>query len=140
MKTLFSVSPIWQNEAMGVIRIVLGLLIIYHGQEVFNESLMKEYLAWDTFKGPNGEMMLYFGKSSELIAGIFLLLGLFTRIGALLIIGTLLFVTFFVGSGRFWYEDQHPFMFVILGLVYFFNGPGAWSLDKLIFGAREDIS
>jgi len=139
MKTLFSASPIWQNKAMGIIRIILGSLILYHGQEVFDEKVMNVYLGWETFGGPNGETMLYFGKSSELIAGIFILLGLFTRLGAVLVISTLLFVTFFVGSGRFWYEDQHPFMFVLLGLVYFFNGPGAWSLDALIFGAREDI-
>jgi putative oxidoreductase len=137
MKDLFSSAPLYQDKAMAIIRIILGLLIIYHGQEVFNPKLMKEYAAWDTFQGSAAQFMVYAGKSSELLAGIFLTFGFLTRIGAVLLIGTLGYITFFVGSGRFWYEDQHPFMFVIVGLIYFFNGPGAWSLDRLVFPAKE---
>jgi putative oxidoreductase len=58
------------------------------------------------------------------------MLGWFTRIGAVLIIATLSYVTFFVGHGRFWYEDQHPFMFVLFGVLFFFTGPGSWSVDE----------
>jgi putative oxidoreductase len=36
-----------------------------------------------------------------------------------------------VGHGRFWYEDQHPFLFALFGVLFFFTGPGAWSLDAL---------
>ncbi len=123
---------------MALVRMLLGVLLIYHGQEVFNTGLMKEYAAWDSFKGTNAVFMVYAGKSAELIAGISLLLGLCTRIGSVLIIGTFLYITFLVGGGRFWYEDQHPFMFVMLGLIYFFNGPGAWSLDKIVFKPKDD--
>jgi putative oxidoreductase len=133
MNNLFSTSPIWQQKGVALVRIIVGALLIYHGQEVFNTELMKGYLTWDNFKGSTGKWMVYLGKSSELLAGISLFLGLFTRLGALLLIGTLSYITFFVGHGKFWYEDQHPFMFVLFGLLFIFTGPGAWSLDELIF-------
>ncbi len=95
---------------------------------------MKGYLEWDTFKRPTGKALVYLGKSGELLSGILLVLGLFTRIGALLLMGTLSYITFFVGHGRFWYEDQHPFLFVLFGVLFLFTGPGAWSLDEKFFG------
>lgn len=114
--------------------------MIYHGQEVFNPELMKGYMEWETFKGPSAKLMVYAGKSSELITGLSIFFGLFTRLGAILAMGTLSYVTFFVGHGRFWYEDQHPFMFVLFGLLFIFTGPGSWSIDALIFGNSSDKS
>ena len=84
------------------------------------------------------EVMVYAGKLSELVAGVLLLLGLLTRVGALLVIGTFLFITFFVGEGRFWYQEQHPFMFVLFGLLFLFVGPGAWNVDAILFTKRRD--
>lgn len=129
----FSPTPIYPGQALAIVRIAVGSLLAYHGLEVFNPTLMQEYAQWDTFAGTNALGMVYFGKSAELVAGILLLLGLLTRVGALMAIGTLSYITFFVGSGRFWYEDQHPFMFVLFGLLFLFMGPGAWSLDSRLF-------
>ena len=129
MKRLLSLEPLWGNHGLGIIRITVGLLMVYHGKEVFQPALMESYLEWDMFKGTDGVYKIYAGKSAELLAGISLTLGLFTRWGALLLIGTLGFITFFVGNGRFWYEDQHPFMFVLFGLLFFMMGPGSFSLD-----------
>ncbi len=137
MNYFLSPSPIWQQKGIAVIRIIVGALLIYHGQEVFNSDLMNGYMTWDNFKSPIGRLMVYAGKSSELLAGISLFLGLFTRIGSILLIGTLSYITFFVGHGKFWYEDQHPFLFVLLGLFFIFTGPGAWSLDGLIFNKTK---
>jgi putative oxidoreductase len=137
MNSFFSPTPIALSQGIALIRIIVGALIVYHGQEVFNPQLMNEYMNWDTFEKSNARLLVYMGKSSELIAGISLLLGLFTRIGALITIGTLSYITFFIGSGKFWYEDQHPFMFVLFGLLFLFTGPGAWSLDALIFNKRN---
>ncbi|GAB3698687.1 hypothetical protein GCM10027592_23990 [Spirosoma flavus] len=108
---------------------------MYHGWEVFDPIQMKQYAAWDTFKeSASPSFMVYLGKGSELVAGILLTIGLLTRLAALLTIGTMLYITFFVGHGKFWYEDQHPFLFVLLALVYFFTGGGKWSLDRIVFG------
>ncbi|HEX7015423.1 MAG TPA: DoxX family protein [Cyclobacteriaceae bacterium] len=121
------------NEAIGLVRIIFGLLLVYHGHEVFRPEIMNSYLDWDLFKTPSGKVLVYAGKASELIAGILLTLGLFTRVGSLLTIGTFCFITFVVGNGRFWYEDQHPFMFALFGLLFLMTGPGAWSFDRILF-------
>ncbi|MFM9839242.1 MAG: DoxX family protein [Cyclobacteriaceae bacterium] len=139
MNNFLSPSHIWQQKGIALVRIVVGALLIYHGREVFNPELMNGYLTWDNFKGSTGKVLVYAGKSSELLAGISLFLGLFTRLGSLLLIGTLSYITFFVGHGKFWYEDQHPFMFVLLGLIFIFTGPGAWNLDQLIFNKTKSI-
>jgi putative oxidoreductase len=133
MRSLLSPAPLWQGPGLALLRILLGLLLIYHGKEIFQPDVMKSYLDWDSFKGPNALIWVYVGKTSEFVAGLSLALGLGTRLGALLCVGTLTYVTWVIGEGRFWYEDQHPFMFVMMGLVYVFAGPVQWSLDQLIW-------
>jgi putative oxidoreductase len=133
MINFLSASPILANQGLAIVRIIIGALLIYHGQEVFNAELMKGYMQWNTFKGSTAMALVYIGKSSELLAGVLLFAGLLTRLGTVLIVGTFSYITFFVGHGKFWYEDQHPFMFLLFGLLFFFTGPGAWSIDGLIF-------
>lgn len=140
MKQFFSPSPIYGQQGLAIVRMALGALMIYHGIEVFNSGLMKSYMEWESFRGANAAMLVYAGKSSELLAGISIFFGLATRFGALLTMGTLSYVTFVVGQGRFWYEDQHPFMFVLFGLLLLFTGPGSWSLDGILFKRNDQTS
>jgi putative oxidoreductase len=134
MNTFFSPAPIQLPKTLAAIRIIVGLLMMYHGLEVFYPEVMKGYVEWEMFKGQLGEVLVYIGKSMELVSGSLLVLGLFTRLGALIMVVTLSCITFFVGHGRFWYEDQHPFLFVLFGVLFFFTGPGEWSLDEKLFG------
>ncbi|QDK79092.1 DoxX family protein [Spirosoma sp. KCTC 42546] len=137
MKKFFSTEGILQESGLTLIRLIVGLFLVYHGWEVFDATKMNEYAAWDNFKQDfSPTFMVYLGKGSELVAGLLLTTGLLTRLSCLLIIGTMLYITFFVGHGKFWYEDQHPFLFVLLAMVFFFTGPGKWSLDALLTGNR----
>lgn len=129
----FSSSPIWQTTGLTIIRVILGAFLIYHGWEIFNEVKMSEYLLWDNFKNSNGKLLVYAGKVAELLAGILFVLGLFTRIASLLTIGTMCYIAFFLGNGIIWNNDQHPFLFVLLALVFFFTGPGKYSVDHYLF-------
>jgi len=137
MKSFFSPSPLWFDNGIAFVRIFLGLLIVFHGMEVFNREIMNSYLQWDNFKDPSAKFLVYMGKASEFTVGVLLTLGLLTRVGSLMAMGTFSYITFFVGGGRFWYEDQHPFMFTLFGLMFFFTGPGTWSLDQLIFKPKQ---
>jgi putative oxidoreductase len=130
---ILSAEPIQFSKALAIIRIIVGLLMVYHGQEVFNKELMQGYIKWDVFQNKAATLMVYMGKLTELTAGLLLTLGLLTRVGGVLLTGTMLYITFFVGHGRFWYEDQHPFMFVLFGVLFAFLGPGAWSLDRVLW-------
>lgn len=94
---------------------------------------MNEYLKRDVInKLPVPEIFVYIGKGIELVGGIFLILGFLTRTSALITAFNLFFICFYVGSGRFYYEDQHPFIFGLLCLVFLFYGSGKWSLDEMM--------
>jgi len=129
---LFSSKPLTGNENVyAAIRIIVGLLMAYHGLEVFNSDLMVEYSKWDQFKSLSLSLpIVYIGKGLELITGLLFVLGLFTRISALFMAINMLTICFLVGGGKFWYEDQHPFLFALIAILFFFNGSGKWSLDN----------
>jgi uncharacterized membrane protein YphA (DoxX/SURF4 family) len=141
MKKFFSPSPLWQQKGISIIRIIVGLFLIYHGWEIFDSATMNEYLKYDNFKGSSyPSFMVYAGKAGELIAGFLLLIGWLTRLASVAIIITFLYISFFVGHGKIWYEDQHPFLFVLLALVFIFTGPGKWSIDNLLFYIKTRIT
>lgn len=133
MKRFFSSSPIWQNGGLILIRWIMGAFLIWHGWEIFNTAKMNEYTGWDVFKPSSAKLLVYAGKAAELAAGILFLLGLFTRIAALLTAGTMAYIAFFIGKGIIWNNDQHPFLFVLLAGVFFFTGPGKFSVDHYLF-------
>lgn len=133
MKRFFSPSPFVIKEAIALARIIIGLFLVYHGFEVFFPDKMEAYMQWDMFKNPGAKFLVYAGKGSEFLAGVLLVLGLLTRLAAVIVIGTFFYITFFVGQGRFWYEEQHPFMFALFGMFFLLTGPGAWALDNKVF-------
>jgi putative oxidoreductase len=134
MNKFFSSSPLWQAQGIAIIRIIVGLFLIYHGWEVFNKDKMLEYQTWDVFKTTfSPSLFVYTGKSCELVAGFLLVFGLLTRLASLIMIIIFLYISFFIGHAKIWYEDQHPFLFVILALVFFVTGPGKWSMDYFLF-------
>lgn len=131
MTKLLSSAPLAQQSGLAFVRIIVGLLMVYHGWEVFDAGKIKEYAEWEFFKKFAAPVfVVYIGKGAELLAGIFLTIGLFTRLASLVLIATMLYIAFYVGSGKIWYEDQHPFLFVLLGLIFFFSGSGKWSVDE----------
>jgi putative oxidoreductase len=135
MKKLFSTETFGLNIVLLVLRIVIGIFLIIHGKEIFDAAKMEEYAKWDNFK--SSSFMPYLGKGAEFVAGVLLVLGLFTRLTCLITIGTFAYIVFFVGNGKFWMEDQHPFMFVLFGALFFFTGPGAASLDGILLKKKN---
>ena len=123
MKRFFSAAPLWQTAGLTLVRCALGGFLIYHGMEVFDENIMNRYFSWKQFDDSTGQIFAYAGKIGELIAGILFVLGLFTRAASLITIGIMCYIAFFLGKGIIWYDDQHPFLFVLLALVFFFYGP-----------------
>ena len=112
--------------------------MIYHGWEVFDKSKIAEYAAWDAFKKFSfPTTIVYFGKGAELIAGLLLAIGFLTRVACLILAGTMLYISFFVGNGIIWYNDQHPFLFVLLAAIFFFAGPGSCAVDKISSSKRN---
>ena len=134
---ILSPKPLWQNNGLFIIRVVAGLLMAYHGLEVFEYKKMEEYAKWDVIKVmPAPLFMVYLGKSLELVSGIALALGVLTRVAALLMAINMLFICFKIGNGKFYFEDQHPFIFAMLAMVFIFTGPVKWSIDQFIFKSK----
>lgn len=131
MAGIFQSRPLWPQFGLAIARIITGALMAYHGFEIFNAEIMKTYLGWEVFKVfPSVEIAVYAGKALELASGLLLILGLWTRFASLLLIILMSYICFFVSKGRFWYEDQHPFLFVVLGWIFLTAGPGAWAIDR----------
>jgi putative oxidoreductase len=129
----------WQINGIAGIRIITGLLLAYHGLELFDAKIMETYLGWDKIKVlPFPEFLTYVGKAIELAGGLLLAIGLFTRIASLLIIFDMLFICFYIGNGKFYYEDQHSFLFALLAIVFFFAGSVKFGLDNHFFKGKDD--
>jgi len=141
MNNFFSASPIMPQQGLAIIRMVVGIFMVYHGFEIFDRETMMGYTTWAQFKEmPSPAFIVYTGKAAELIAGLLFTIGWFTRLASLVLILTMLYITFFVGHGKFWYDDQHPFLFVLLGFVFFFTGPGKWSVDGILFSKYKSTA
>lgn len=133
MNKYLSSYPFNSDIMLTIIRVVTGLFMAIHGWEVFDATKISEYAQWDTFKPGTGMFMAYLGKGSEFLGGVLLTLGLLTRVSAIIIICTMAYISFFIGHGKVWYEDQHPFMFVLIAFIYLVVGGGKWSLDRKFF-------
>jgi uncharacterized membrane protein YphA (DoxX/SURF4 family) len=134
-KSLLSPQPLFYETGLALIRIFVGLMMTYHGWEVFDYETMKGYFDWEQIKAlpfPPA-FSAYAGKGAELVTGLCLTFGFLTRINALAMVLNMTFITFFMGEGRFYYQDQHPFLFAIIGAIFFFTGPVKWSVDQKVF-------
>lgn len=134
MGKLFSSYP--HNYVITFLRVTVGLLLIVHGIEVFDTDKMQEYVKWESFSSTS--LLPYIGKASELLTGILFTIGLFTRMAAIITILTFTYITFFIGNGKFWMDDQHPFMFVLFGVLFLFIGAGACAIDNYIFKLKKN--
>jgi putative oxidoreductase len=123
---LFSPLPVLPNYGIAIVRIITGIFLVYHGWETFDAEKMKTYTGWFVErKYDNPIAWAYAGKIAELLAGVGFVLGLFTRLaGIIFILG---------GKGKIFEGDQHPFLFILLSFLFLFTGPGAFSLDGVIF-------
>jgi putative oxidoreductase len=130
-------SFITQRALITIVRILTGLFMVYHGMEVFQSEKMAEYAKWESLTKINGPIMAYLGKGAEFVSGLLLAFGWNTRFGGLLMAATLAYIAFFIGNGKVWYDDQHPFLFVLLGIVFYAIGGGLWSVDEWLENRKK---
>ncbi len=130
MNWLIKPYPLWEN-CYSLVRMFVGITLLYHGFEIFNAQQIADYGKWlKDLHFPVPVIMAYIGKGSEFVGGLLLVFGLFTRTACVLLILTFTGITFFIGHGKVLTEDQHPFLYVVLSLIYLFAGPGNLSLDN----------
>ena len=135
MNKFFSPSPFSQNYGIAIVRIITGILLIGQGWEMFDGEKMKMYTGWFVERNySNPAVWAYAGKVGEMLAGIGFMLGMFTRLASVAVILSFTGIIFILGDkGKIFKGDQYPFLFILLALIFFFTGPGALSVDRLIF-------
>jgi putative oxidoreductase len=139
MIKLFSHLRYKQPEVLAVLRFVIGFMMARHGFEVFTTEKMIGDTKWMNeihFMFPS--FIAYVGKGAEFLSGCLLMIGLFTRLASFVLAITMLTITFGIGQGRMLMEDQHPFLFAVLAVVFMFLGAADYSLEKLFFRKTKD--
>ena len=129
---------VW-HDGIAIVRIVVGIMLIVHGWQLFEEQEMQGFR--DLLVGmsiPFPEVMPYVGKLIEIGCGMLLILGLFTRVATALLFITFMFITFVMGEGRIFSENQLPFLFALVSLLFFFTGSGRLSVDFVLFANRKE--
>ena len=118
MQTHLTSKGLWEN-GISFIRILTGVMMAYHGIETFDAEKMQNYTKWMTeLQFPAPQVMAYLGKGTEFFGGVLLALGLFTRFAIIPLSITMLVIPFFMGKGKIFSDDQHPFLFVLLFLTF----------------------
>lgn len=135
MNKFFSPAPVSQNYGIAIVRIITGILLVWHGLETFDAEKMKMYTGWFVDRHySNPAAWAYAGKIAELLAGIGFTLGLFTRLASVAAISAFTGIIFLLGDkGKIFEGDQHPFLFILLAIVFFVTGSGVLSLDGMFF-------
>jgi len=132
MTKLFSSRPIW-NHGILIVRLFAGWFIVRHSLELFNPDQMKQLLDFlVSVKFPFPIFSGYSAKIIELAGGVLLMAGFLTRWVTPLLIIVMAGVIYTMNGGSI-FDGEDPFLFLLLFAIFFFQGPGRWSLDYWLF-------
>lgn len=133
LKKLLSVNPVG-IDALSIIRVFAGVLILLHGKMVFDTQVMNG-MAESMSKEmglPFPLLMAYLAKGSEFFGGLFFALGLLTRFIAIPLSITMAVAAFVAHHGQITGDGEHAFLFLLIFVAFFFIGSGKWSVDYLL--------
>lgn len=132
-------SPGVWYDGIALVRIMVGVMLIFHGLQLFETQDMGVFTdLLFNMSIPFPEAMAYTGKLVELIGGAFMILGLFTRLVTVLLFITFMFITFGLGEARIFSDNQLPFLYALISLLFFFTGAGRLSIDYILFINKKD--
>lgn len=132
-------SPGVWHDGIALVRVAVGVLLIFHGWQLFDGgSVAGLHDLLLNMSIPFGDVMSFSTKLVALAGGFFLVLGLFTRVITALLFLAFMFMTFVVGEGHVFSDNQSPFLFAMISLLFFFTGAGRLSIDYILFINRKD--
>nr|WP_294849972.1 DoxX family protein [uncultured Sphingomonas sp.] len=119
------------NQALGLLRIVAGLLFMLHGT-----SKLFGFPPFPMGDLPAVGTIFWFGAIIEAVGGLLILLGLFTRPAAFIASGQMAVAYWMFHAPKDLYPSNNggdaAILFCFIFLLFAAVGPGAWSVD----GAR----
>ncbi|MET9297369.1 DoxX family protein [Streptomyces sp. NPDC003077] len=126
-------------HALALFRVVVGLLFACHGAASLFGILGGAGGTGATVEA--GSWPGWYAAVIQLVGGVLVLVGLVTRPAALISSGSMAYAYFSAHAGEGLWPIQNggelAAMFAWAFLLLIFTGPGAWSLDGLLFGARR---
>ena len=133
LKKIVSVKP-FGLDALAIVRIFTGILMLVHGKVVFDSEMMKGMAGslGSELGLPFPLLMAYLAKGSEFFGGLLFALGLFTRFTTMPLLITMAVAVFGSHHGQITGDGEHAFLFLLIFAAYFFIGSGKWSIDYLI--------
>lgn len=121
----------YESQTYAVLRIVTGLLFLWHGTQKFFGFPVPVPAEAPAF-------VVYVGGSIELVGGVLVMIGLFTRWAAFLCSGMMAAAYWMAhGTKALFPIENHGELAVLYCFVFLFlsaRGAGIWSVD----GARRD--
>ncbi|MEE9415538.1 MAG: DoxX family protein [Acidimicrobiales bacterium] len=133
------------NLAMLILRLALGPVIAAHGyQKFFRGGKIDGTAGWfDSMGMKPGKIHAVLAASTEIAAGILILVGLLTSFGAAALVGlmTVAWYTVHRTTGFFILKEgwEYVFMLAIAGIVLAILGPGEISVDSAL-GIDDDLN
>jgi putative oxidoreductase len=132
MKKLLSIhySAFAFNTSMLLLRVVFGILMMYHGYDKlvhFNERKSDFYNLF----GIGSTSSLVLSIFAEFFCALFLIIGLFTRVVALPLVINMSVALFSVHNMDFFNTGEKATLFLAGFLTILFCGPGRVSVDGI---------
>jgi uncharacterized membrane protein YphA (DoxX/SURF4 family) len=140
MNELISRLNVGRDAAQAVLRVVVGLLLAWHGYRKFADGLdgFEGFLSFLEMPAPG--LLAVVVAVLELVGGILLALGLLTRPVSALLVVLFALITFWVKLGKLdavlLVGGESPgieldLLFLASSLYFFVGGPGALSVDSV---------
>lgn len=137
------IESLFLNEALLVARLALGICFIVHGLGklgIVGSGNMAGFTGWLASLGvPFPALQARLAMASEIGGGVLITLGLATRAGFAICCFTMLVATFLGHKNSGYLITNNPpgkeyaLNLAILCAVFFLLGPGAYSLDAILF-------
>ena len=119
------------NFAMLVLRLGLGVLMLYHGySKLIHFNGMKG--SFINFLGLDSTISLILDIFAEFFCSIFLILGLFTRLAVIPILIAMSVALFKVHHGHLFADGERATIYLACTITILFCGPGRISVDGMI--------
>ncbi len=127
----------WTPHALGLLRIVTGLLYLEKGTS--------KILEWPytSMSGPPSWSLFWIAGMLELFGSILLILGLFTRPVAFLLAGEMAVAYWYIHAPQSIFpminRGEAAILYCFIFLLFAATGPGKWSIDEILRRRKPEI-